>query len=199
MRNPKRTAASASALMIGVGLVAFITVFMSSTKASQDQAIDQSFTGDIVVTSGGGIMGGVDPSLAQKINALPEVAYATGVRQTFASVDGDVTFVTGVNTATAFDVIDINPLQGAAADLSRYAIAVSKDVADRKHLAIGDTLPVAFKDTGQQQLRVAMIYGEDQFVGSYLLGMPAYDANVLTPFDNQVIVKQNPRCPRRRR
>ena len=34
MRNPKRTAASASALMIGVGLVGFITIFVSSTKAS---------------------------------------------------------------------------------------------------------------------------------------------------------------------
>ena len=191
MRNPKRTAASASALMIGVGLVAFITVFMSSTIASQDRAIDQSFTGDIVVMSGGGLMGGVDPSLGRKIDALPEVAYATGVRQTFASVDGDVTFVTGVNTADAFDVMDIDPLEGAPADLSRFAIAVSKDVADKKGLEVGDALPVAFKDTGQQQLRVAMIFGEDQFVGSYLLGMPAYAANVLTPFDNEVIVKRN--------
>jgi putative ABC transport system permease protein len=191
MRNPKRTAASASALMIGVGLVAFITIFVASTKASQGQAIDQSFTGDIVVTAGGGMMGGVDPSLGQEINALPQVASATGLRQTFASVDGDVTFVTGVNTAAAFDVIDINPLQGKGSDLSRYAIAVSKDVADKKGLAVGDTLPVAFKDTGLQQLRVAMIYGEDQFVGSYLLGMPAYSANVLTPFDNEIIVKKS--------
>ena len=34
MRNPKRTAASASALMIGVGLIAFISIFASSAKAS---------------------------------------------------------------------------------------------------------------------------------------------------------------------
>src|SRR5215471_4735945 len=34
MRNPKRTAASASALMIGVGLVGFISIFASSAKAS---------------------------------------------------------------------------------------------------------------------------------------------------------------------
>ena len=192
MRNPKRTAASASALMIGVGLVGFITIFVSSAKASQDQAIDQSFTGDVVVTSGGGVMGGVDPSLAQKLNALPEVAYATGLRQTFASVDGDVTSVTGVTTATAFDVIDIQPIRGLAADLSRNAIGVSQDVANSRGLAIGDTVPVAFKDTGPQQLRVAMIYAEDQVVGSYLLGMPAYDANVLTHFDNQVLVKRSP-------
>ena len=54
MRNPKRTAASASALMIGVGLVGFITIFVSSTKASVEQAVDQSFIGDIVVTPAAG-------------------------------------------------------------------------------------------------------------------------------------------------
>jgi putative ABC transport system permease protein len=113
------------------------------------------------------------------------------MRQGFASVDGDVTFVTGVNTATAFDVIDIEPIEGRQADLSTYAIGVSEEVAKDKGLAVGDTLPVAFKDTGQQQLRVAMIYGEDQVVGSYLLGMPAYDANYLTHYDNQVVVKQS--------
>ena len=192
MRNPKRTAASASALMIGVGLVGFITIFVSSATASQDKAIDDSFTGDIVVNSGGGLMGGVDPGLAKELNLLPEVAYATGLRQGFASVEGDVTFVTGVNTATAFDVMDIEPVKGTPAALSRYAIGVSDDVAKEKDLAIGDTLEVAFKDTGPQLLRVAMIYPQSEryLVESYLLGMPAYEANFRTPFDQQVIVKQ---------
>ena len=44
MRNPKRTAASASALMIGVGLVAFITIFASSTRASVTAVVDRAFT-----------------------------------------------------------------------------------------------------------------------------------------------------------
>ena len=49
MRNPKRTAASASALMIGVGLVGFITILASSSTASVNSAIDRSFAGDIVI------------------------------------------------------------------------------------------------------------------------------------------------------
>src|SRR5674536_336557 len=48
MRNPKRTAASASALMIGVGMVCFITIFVSSMKASLDRSVDRAFTGDIL-------------------------------------------------------------------------------------------------------------------------------------------------------
>jgi putative ABC transport system permease protein len=192
MRNPKRTAASASALMIGVGLVGFITIFVSSAKASQNEAIDSSFTGDIVITSGGGLMGGVDPGLAQQVNALPEVAYATGMRQGFASVGDQVEIVTGVNTATAFDVLDIQPIEGQRADLSRFDIAVSKDVADDRGLSVGDTLDVAFKDTGPQQLRLAMIYRQDAVVGPYLLGMPAYDGNFTARYDQQVVVQQSP-------
>src|SRR5215472_14244732 len=80
MRNPKRTAASASALMIGVGLIAFISIFASSSKASINATIDRSFTGDFVVDSGGGQSGGVVPALAQRLNTLPQVAAATGER-----------------------------------------------------------------------------------------------------------------------
>jgi putative ABC transport system permease protein len=198
MRNPKRTAASASALMIGVGLVGFITIFVASTKASVEQAVDDSFAGDIVVTSGGGIMGGVDPSLARDLNALPEVAYATGMRQGFASVDGKTTLMTGVNPATAFKVMDIDVVKGSPAQLGRYAIAVSEKQARTSHLAIGDVVLVGFKDTGDQQLRVGLIYGEGQFVGlqevhpPYLLAMSAYDANYSARFDMQIVVKTSP-------
>ena len=69
MRNPKRTAASASALMIGVGLVGFFTILASSSTASVNSAIDRSFAGDIVINSGGGLMGGVDPALAGQLGS----------------------------------------------------------------------------------------------------------------------------------
>ena len=78
MRNPKRTAATASALMIGVGLVGFITIVAASTRASVNGAIDDSFTGDLVIESSVGGLGGFDPALAARINELPEVRAATG-------------------------------------------------------------------------------------------------------------------------
>ena len=62
--------------MIRVGLVGFFTIFVSSTKASINDAIDKGFTGDIVLDSGRGLTGGVDPGLAQRVAALPEVAAA---------------------------------------------------------------------------------------------------------------------------
>ena len=51
-RNPKRTARTASSLMIGVALVAFIAVFASSVKASFGGSLQDTFTGSHIVDSG---------------------------------------------------------------------------------------------------------------------------------------------------
>jgi putative ABC transport system permease protein len=53
MRNPGRTATTSSALMIGLGLVVFVSVFAAGMKATVDGAFDQLFRGDLVVTSEG--------------------------------------------------------------------------------------------------------------------------------------------------
>ena len=53
MRNPKRTSATAAALMIGVALVGLITVFAASARTSVNAAIDRSMKADYVITSPG--------------------------------------------------------------------------------------------------------------------------------------------------
>ena len=188
MRNPKRTAASASALMIGVGLVGFITILASSTKASINAAVDRAVGGDVVVTGGGGFFGGVDPGLAKKLNDLPEVESAAGVRSGFALVEGKAVQITGLDPGSGFGVIDVRPLQGSPQDLGRDKIAVYQDEAKDKSLKIGDPVNIVFKDTGPQTLRVAMIYGENQPAHNFILGMEAYEANFADRFDNQVFV-----------
>ena len=190
MRNPKRTAATASALMICVGLVGFITIFASSARASINQVVDQAFTGDYIINSGANVGGGVDPSLTQRLSRLPEIAAASGLRLGVVSVDGKPDIIGAVDPATAFDIFDVKPLQGSKDDLGRDAIAVYKNVATSKHLKIGDHVPVLFKDTGPQSLRVALIYGSNQPAGNYLLGMPAYEANFANQFDAYVFIKK---------
>jgi putative ABC transport system permease protein len=194
MRNPKRTAASASALMIGVGLVGFITIFASSINASVNASIDRTFAGDMVIDSGAGMTGGVDPGLAQRLNALPQVAAATGVRNGAALILGKVEQITAVDPRTAGKIFDAGPLQGSIADLGSNGIAVYKDVATANHLRIGDAVPVVFRDTGPRTLRVAFIYGDSVAAPSprYFLGTPAYDANFSTRYDSQVFVKKAP-------
>ncbi len=192
MRNPKRTATTASALMIGVGLVAFITIFAASAKASFNHTIDTSFHGDFVVTSPAGFgSGGIDPSVTKRLSALPEVQAAGPIRAGLAKIDGSVQPVLGASEQT-FALVDVKPQKGSPPDLGPATIAIYKDVAKDKHLAIGDKVPVVFKDTGLQQLRVAMIYGENHPAGDYLLGIQTYEKNFTDQYDFQIFVKKAP-------
>ena len=194
MRNPKRTAASASALMIGVGLVGFFTILGSSSTASVNSAIDRSFAGDVVIDSGGGLMGGVDPALAGQLSKLPQVQAATGVAIGLAQINGKVEQVSAVDPRAASQIFNVSPVQGSLAGLGRNGIAVYKDVATADHLRLGSTVPVLFKDTGRQNLTVALIYGEATGAPAprYFMGNQAFDANFPVRYDSQVFVKKAP-------
>jgi putative ABC transport system permease protein len=201
MRNPKRTAASASALMIGVGLVAFITILASSTTASLDATVDQTFTGDFVINSGNGMGGGVNPALPQKLTTLPQVAVATGESIGDAVIFGQVQGLAAVDPGTAGQIFNVSSLQGSISALGADGIAVSTDTAAKHHLKLGDPVPAVFRDTGPRTLRVALIYGDPQAAPSanpggkpgYFLGTPAFDANFAAPHSyDQVFVKKAP-------
>jgi putative ABC transport system permease protein len=189
MRNPKRTAATASALMIGVGLVGFITILASSTKASVAHMVDKTFTGDVVVSPASPMQGGLDPALAAKIGRLPEVDTATGIRMSMAKIDGSVSTFDGVDPKTAFALFDPELQAGSPAGLHANGISVAKDDAEKKHLQVGDHITVVFQDTGPKVMTVAMIHGENHPLGDYIVGLRTYEANVAEQYDAQVFVK----------
>ena len=191
MRNPKRTSATAAALMIGVGLVAFITVFAASAKESLRAAVDSSLSADLVVDSGSFGFGGLSPELAARLNRLPEVAAASGVRFGLVAIDGDVESVVAVDPATYAGVVDLGVVEGSLSDLGTGGIAVHEDVAEDGDLRVGDTLAVRFAETGEKRLEVTAVYAED-LAGSYVVGRALHEANFPDQFDLTVLVDVAP-------
>ena len=187
-RNPSRTATTASALMIGVALVGFIAILASSVRASIDTTIDQAFTGDLVVDSGTGGFGGLSPEVAERLSELPEVEAVTGVRLVPAELDGSGTMLIAVDPESASEIVDIGVQEGRVQDLGESEIAVFADEAEEKGLVLGDTVPLRFAETGEQEFTVVAIYSENQLAGDYLLGTPAAEANLADQFDFQVYV-----------
>jgi putative ABC transport system permease protein len=188
MRNPKRTAATAAALMIGVGLVTFITIFAASTKASFSKTVDRAFTGDLIVTAGGG-SAGVSPAFTEEVNQLPEVEAAGGVRAGLAEIDGASDQVLGVSDE-AFDIFDVDPVAGSPDDLDATSIAVTEGVADDKGLTVGESVPVVFTATGTQEMTVRLIFSDNRVPDTeWLLGTDAFAANYPDQMDVQVFVK----------
>jgi putative ABC transport system permease protein len=189
MRNPKRTAATASALMIGVGLVTFITIFAASTKASFSNTVDRAFTGDFVVTAGGGMVG-VSPEFTDQVNELPEVQTAGGVRGGLAEIAGDSEQLLGVSPE-ALEIFDVDPVAGSPDDLDATSIAVMEDVADDKGLSIGDPVPVEFTATGTQDMTLALIYDRNPGIeNEWMVGTDSFAANYPDQLDVQVFVKR---------
>jgi putative ABC transport system permease protein len=82
MRNPRRTAATAASLMIGVALVGVLTVFASSAKRSYNDSVNSSIKANFVVSGGAMEQGGYPRELARSVAQAPGIKVATGYRTT---------------------------------------------------------------------------------------------------------------------
>ena len=86
LRNPRRTAATASALMIGLALMAMMSIFGSSASASTDAAIGKTLTSQFIVSN---VVGQpFSPDVADQIRRLDGVAGVTQLRSAFPELDG---------------------------------------------------------------------------------------------------------------
>ena len=188
MRNPRRTASTAAALMIGLGLVAFVTVFASSLKASASAALDRTLRADFVLSANG--FAPFSPQMATQLMSLPDLSAVSEFRQGESRVDGATTFVSGVDPATVSQVTDVPIDVGDLADLAQPdAIAVYHPVAQTKGLQIGDELGVEFARTGDQDFRVVAIYSESGILGDYAISLDAYERNFAQNLDMFAFVK----------
>jgi putative ABC transport system permease protein len=204
-RNPKRTSATAQALMIGVGLVAFVLVINSSIRASIDKALEDSFTGDFVVDSGTFGMVGLPPDLAEQIRELPDVSIVAPLRFSPATVTidpedpdaaSDDTGVAGAD-AGAFELLDLRMVEGDA-DLGPGDVVITEDKARSDGLALGDPVEISFLDDRRpaegdgRVARVSGIYDDSTAaggIGSFVLNLEDWNAAVAVPTDSQVFVQ----------
>jgi len=191
-RNPKRTSSTASALMIGMGVVTFFLVLNSSIRASIGELVDKQFRGDFVVDSNAGFQGGLPPQVASDLNQVPEVSAASGIRFTFVKVGKGSTTLTGVNPATAFKLFNVGVAAGNPADLDKTGLAVYAPTAKKKGWTIGSPVKVTFVQGGETTLRVRALLDRKDLLGEYVVGYPAYNANVSNPTDVQVWVQLKP-------
>jgi putative ABC transport system permease protein len=188
MRNPKRTSATAAALMIGVALVSFITILASSTKASIGQGVDKRFTGDFVVDSGTFGLGGFSPAMADELKAVPQLDAVSPSRLVPAQVNGTEALLSSGDPVAMQKITDFGVTSGSFNDLGATQIAVVKDTATTNGWKVGDTVPVRFAKTGDQQFTVAAIFTQTDVAQEYFIGLAAYDANVADHFDTKVYV-----------
>ncbi|MEU6270912.1 FtsX-like permease family protein [Streptomyces populi] len=190
LRSPRRTAATAGALMIGVAVVSLFTVFGASLKATMDRTVAQSFAGDVAVStpSFGAGGSGLSPKLAPALGRLPEVRYAVGLGKGVAEVDGEGRALTVTDPVALGKVFDLGHVRGSLGDLGTDGIAITRQEAARRHLATGETTRLTFTDGRRADFTVRAVYGRSELVGDYVVTRAAWAPHRTQDADTLVAV-----------
>jgi putative ABC transport system permease protein len=141
LRNPRRTAATASALMIGLTLVSMMSVFGASAKASVDKAIEANFAADYVVSNA--ISQPFSASVTAQVAEVPGVASVSPMRFVNVGLDGDQQMSAAVDPATLGRAVPLEMVSGRLDALARGQVLVDDATAAAQHLAAGSDVELS--------------------------------------------------------
>ena len=192
VRNPRRTAATASALMIGVALVGSITAFAASGTRSVTASFDNEFRGDLVVDTGAWIYGGLSPELADALAARPEVAAVAGHQFTQAQIGDGVGELSGWPPSVGRTLRPRRHRRFGVAPRERTASPSATTYAEKHHLAVGDTVPVVTASGAHRDLVVKGLVEHTDWAGQVYVDRATYASLVPGALDTAVFVKAAP-------
>ncbi|MGA7436068.1 MAG: ABC transporter permease, partial [Solirubrobacterales bacterium] len=144
-RNPSRTAVTAAALMIGLALVSFVTIFASGLNSSVTKVIDQDLKGELILQGPGGF----NPIPNAAVTAAGEVdgvedASAISFSQVKVKGSGSKS-MSSVQPESINQVMSIDFDQGSTDDLTNLKdgqVIISQGLADSAGVSVGDSLSV---------------------------------------------------------
>ncbi|MEU3933270.1 FtsX-like permease family protein [Streptomyces sp. NPDC029044] len=168
LRNPRRTGATAAALMVGIALVGGMSVASESMTASFDRQIDKTLGADFVIQNSN--FQPFPPEVTEKVRATEGVGLVVRGRFTPVAVrlpDGDRVETTAAGYDPRLDeVANITYAQGdSAAALASGQLAMDRDFARDHGVRVGSTLPVRFPAGRSAELTVGALTDQDSAEG----------------------------------
>jgi putative ABC transport system permease protein len=173
LRNPRRTGATAAALMVGLALVGGMSVASASMSKSFDQPIDDTLGADFVIQNTN--LTPFSQEVTDRVRATDGVGLV--VRQRFAPVavrlpDGERVKTTAAGYDSQVDeVAHVTYARGdTAAALADGAIAMDVDFAEDHGVRVGSVLPVEFPGERTASFRVGALTDQDAAEGFGMQG-----------------------------
>ena len=150
IRQPRRTASTASALMIGVALVTFVSILAASIQASVADTLEAAFPAELTVRS-------TNPDTAVSEHAVAALAAdddlgtVSAVRSGHVTVDGTERSAIGIDPATIDDVYAAD----ATIDLATIGdgVVVHRDLLGELGWAVGDVVTLTGAATHTAEVR----------------------------------------------
>lgn len=176
-RNPRRTANTAIALLLGVCVVTLFTIFASSTKSSIDASVAGTLKAQLVMSNNGFSGAGYSPAMVKQIDQLPDVAAAVTFSRGTVLVAGEQLDVTVTDPQELGNVLTLAG-KGSADGLQQDSIAVSATTAGTHALTLGSSLTVGMPDGTALPMTVGMIYDDEPSLGPAVVPRDVYSQHV---------------------
>ncbi|MBO4257777.1 ABC transporter permease [Streptomyces griseorubiginosus] len=186
VRNPRRTAATASALMIGLTLITGMTVMAGSLQKSIDKMASSAIRADYVVSMANG--NELSPDVDKKVSATDGVTATSPLRNVYSRIDGTGESLTGVTGSAIGQLTDLK-LDSGTFEVGGAQAVVDKETAKSHGWRAGSSFTAHYEDGRSSRLTVSGVYEGNELIRGILLDDSVVTPHVKDPGDMQVLVK----------
>ena len=191
-RNPKRTASTASALMIGLALVTFVAILGQGIRSSFESAVDQLFKGDYALTSTNTFIP-LTTAAEAAVAKAPNITAVSGIRAGSARYFGNVDNLTAVDPSLP-KVVNLDWKEGSKAvpaELGKDGAFVDHKFAEKHNLHVGSTFKLQTPTGKSLPLHIKGIFklpkGGSPFA-PVTISNALFDANYIDPQNEMVFI-----------
>lgn len=185
LRNPRRTAATASALMIGMALVTAISIVGASANATVDRALDDGVRAQFVVSNAVGQP--FSPAIAQEVAQVDGVDEVVSLRASGGLVDGDQTFLQAFDPAAYSRAATLEMVEGTD-ELGPGQFLIGEDQAESEGLSVGDTVRLQLPGS-DGEIELAGIYAQSPLLGGgVVVNQQTLEDGAVPPLDTMLYV-----------
>ncbi|MCD9590343.1 MULTISPECIES: ABC transporter permease [Streptomyces] len=189
VRNPRRTAATASALMVGLTLITGMTVIAGSIQQAINKMAADGLRSDFVVSMGGGSARPLSPEVSKTLAKLPEVTSISPLRASPARIAGDSDSLTGVDPKAIRNLVNVDFTEGSFTALGGTKALIDDKIADDHGWKVGSTIPVTYEDGRKGRLTVGGVYEGNQMIRGVMVDSATVSPHMATVADFQVMLK----------
>ncbi|MCX4092113.1 ABC transporter permease [Nocardia sp. alder85J] len=184
VRNPRRTAATAFALTLGLMLVTAIGMLGSSAKASVGELVDKGVKADYILA--GPQLIGVPPGAAQASKSVAGVANIVSFRGVVMKAGDEQ--IAGISPDGAMNQVLNYDVRRGTGTLGDTDILVSETEAGKRNWHAGDSVVLTSVDNKKFTLNVSGIYKDTQLLGPLVVAPALYNQVMPVAFRTDVVV-----------
>jgi putative ABC transport system permease protein len=191
MRSPRRTAQTASALMVGLALVSAMAVFGASASKSATSSVDNAVRANLIISTTNDTTGSFSNAVPKLVSAVPGVTSSLTAYGGQFELRNSLVGLVAVSTQDLADTVILRMTAGSSQALAAGDLLVDSTTAHSDHLAVGETVPVKFALTGSSTMRIGGIFKANALIGSYLVSDAFYLSHYQNPLPSAVLLNTN--------